>query len=67
MSAKKARATEPKPSAPQDSSASPVQLTQSAPTQEEIALKAYLLWEERGRPFGSAEEDWFRAREQLCA
>jgi hypothetical protein len=33
--------------------------------EEEIARKAYALWEERGRPFGSAEEDWFRAKEQL--
>jgi hypothetical protein len=33
--------------------------------EEDIARKAYALWEERGRPFGSAEEDWFRAKEQL--
>jgi hypothetical protein len=32
---------------------------------EEIARKAYALWEERGRPIGSAEEDWFKAKEQL--
>lgn len=35
--------------------------------EEEIARKAYALWEERGRPFGSAEEDWFKAKEQLSA
>jgi hypothetical protein len=34
---------------------------------EEIARKAYALWEERGRPVGSAEEDWFRAKEELSA
>jgi len=32
---------------------------------EEIALQAYLLWESRGRPLGSPEEDWHRAKEQL--
>jgi hypothetical protein len=26
---------------------------------------AYRLWEERGRPYGSPEEDWFRAQEEL--
>ena len=37
----------------------------SDPLQEEIAALAYKLWVERGRPEGSAEEDWFRAAEQL--
>jgi DUF2934 family protein len=32
---------------------------------EEIALRAYALWEERGRPFGSPEEDWHNAKTQL--
>jgi hypothetical protein len=27
----------------------------------EIAQTAYYLWEERGRPEGSQEDDWFRA------
>lgn len=31
----------------------------------EIAALAYQLWMERGRPEGSADEDWFRAEEQL--
>jgi hypothetical protein len=35
------------------------------PTCEEIALRAYALWEDRGRPFGSPEEDWFRAQQEL--
>ena len=30
----------------------------------EIARLAYLLWEKRGGPLGSPEEDWFKA-EQL--
>ena len=28
---------------------------------ELVAKLAYQLWEERGRPFGSPEVDWFRA------
>jgi len=32
---------------------------------QETALRAYQLWRERGCPEGSAEEDWFRAEEQV--
>jgi Protein of unknown function (DUF2934) len=32
---------------------------------EEIAVRAYRLWEERGCPIGSPEEDWFRAEEEI--
>ena len=28
---------------------------------EEIARLAYQIWEERGRPIGSAEVDWYEA------
>jgi hypothetical protein len=42
-----------------------------APTQkhtEEIAQLAYSLWQARGCPHGSAEEDWFAAeREKILA
>ena len=38
-----------------------------APTDKEIELLAYRLWEERGRPEGSGEEDWARAVELLKA
>jgi hypothetical protein len=31
------------------------------PTREEIAGLAYVYWEERGKPLGSGEEDWFKA------
>jgi hypothetical protein len=34
-------------------------------TDEEIAVKAYELWESRGRPIGSPEEDWHNALEHL--
>jgi hypothetical protein len=32
---------------------------------EEIAFRARRLWEQRGCPTGSAEEDWFRAEEEI--
>jgi Protein of unknown function (DUF2934) len=32
---------------------------------EEIEQLAYKLWEDRGRPEGSPNEDWFRAEEEL--
>jgi len=35
------------------------------PLHEEIAQRAYELWEQRGRPNGSREEDWFRAESEL--
>ncbi len=37
------------------------------PTREEIALQAYLYWEERGCQGGSQEEDWLRAEQELKA
>lgn len=32
---------------------------------EEIRLRAYMLWEERGCPIGEAELDWLRAEAEL--
>jgi hypothetical protein len=37
----------------------------AAPTYEEIAREAYLLWEARGYQGGSPEEDWFHAEQRL--
>lgn len=31
----------------------------------EIEKLAYRFWEERGRPFGSPEEDWFKAESEF--
>jgi len=33
--------------------------------QQEVARMAYHLWEARGRPHGSSDEDWVRAEAQL--
>jgi hypothetical protein len=32
---------------------------------EEIKKLAYLLWEERGKPLGSPDDDWFRAEQEF--
>ncbi len=40
-------------------------VTVSAPAHEEIARLAYANWEARGRQDGFAEEDWYRAEQEL--
>ena len=40
-------------------------MTQRKPSHDEIELRAYQFWEGRGRPWGSPEEDWFRAENEL--
>jgi hypothetical protein len=37
------------------------------PSHEEIALRTYQMWEERGKPHGSPEGDWHLADHQLQA
>jgi hypothetical protein len=32
---------------------------------EDVERRAYTLWEERGRPLGSPEEDWYKAKDEL--
>jgi cytoskeletal protein RodZ len=39
----------------------------AAPTQEEIAERANLLWRQRGCPDGNPEEDWLKAEQQLMS
>jgi hypothetical protein len=63
-----------KHSAPQTTNAEPVDTettivvaVTSEPTQDEIALQAYLYWEDRGFQGGSPEEDWLRAEQELRA
>ncbi|MGO9263231.1 MAG: DUF2934 domain-containing protein [Bryobacteraceae bacterium] len=58
------------PMAPQMSNGSETVKTAStvsptSPTESEIARVAYRLWLERGSPFGSDREDWFRAEAML--
>ena len=35
------------------------------PDYSEVAVLAYQLWNDRGRPIGSPEEDWFQAEATL--
>ena len=35
------------------------------PTQEEISICAYLIWEQEGRPQGRDIEHWYQAETQL--
>jgi hypothetical protein len=37
----------------------------SDPSHEEIAQRAHQLWEQRGKPHGSPEEDWLLAEHEL--
>ena len=43
------------------------QVTAVTPKQQEIAMLAYTLWEARGCPVGTPEEDWFNAKRALNA
>ena len=40
-------------------------LNRSTVRHEQIAKLAYLLWEERGCPYGSPEADWLEAEREL--
>ena len=40
-------------------------MTRRSLRREEITRLAYVYWEERGKPLGSDEEDWFRAEWEL--
>ena len=42
-------------------------LAAATSAQNEIAALAYQLWQHRGCPTGSPEEDWFRAEQELAA
>ena len=41
--------------------------TEPQPLHEQIASLAYALWQQRGCPEGSSEEDWFRAEQEVLA
>ncbi|MFZ0590054.1 MAG: DUF2934 domain-containing protein [Bryobacteraceae bacterium] len=38
---------------------------QNSTAQEDIARLAYALWQARGCPEGSAEQDWFEAEQKI--
>ena len=61
MSAKKNQVT------PRKENLSHKEVTQQTAnlSHDKIALRAYRLWQERGSPIGSAEEDWLRAEQEI--
>jgi len=40
-------------------------IKEAAPTHEQIQALAHELWQQRGSPEGSPEEDWLAAEQQL--
>jgi hypothetical protein len=61
----KPRAQSSKPRVRTVTAAPPTTTTPDVMSDEEIARRAYALWESRGRPYGSPDEDWHKAKEQL--
>ena len=51
---------------PTESTSQGVPAEPARASQEQIEVLAYQFWEERGRPEGSPEDDWFRAENQLA-
>lgn len=41
-------------------------VAEARPSYDDVALLAYALWQERGCPESSSEEDWFRAEQELA-
>lgn len=39
----------------------------AASERDHVAELAYTLWESRGCPIGSPEEDWFKAEQELAS
>ena len=51
------------PAALENKGSSPATTSRRSP--EEIARRAYALWQQRGAPHGSPQEDWLRAEREL--
>jgi hypothetical protein len=45
----------------------PAAPTEIRPTHEDIAALAYAVWQEKGCPAGTLQEDWLRAEQELAA
>ncbi len=61
---RKTRAIAPKKAATRKR-ASTTNVTQMKASHDEIARLAHRYWAERGHPYGSDAEDWFRAEQEL--
>jgi hypothetical protein len=40
-------------------------ITQASPSEEQIRVRSYLIWEREGCPEGKSEEHWLRAKAEL--
>jgi hypothetical protein len=68
MPPKKPRAEQRQPNAPVSSKpgdGSRRQQGSTAELEEKIRRRAYELWEQKGRPSGSSEEDWREAEAEI--
>ena len=43
------------------------QTSPSSPSEEEIRVRSYLIWEREGQPEGKSQEHWLRAKAELEA
>jgi hypothetical protein len=50
-----------------ESPATETRASNTDPEYDHIARLAYSYWQDRGGPYGSPEEDWFRAESELRA
>ncbi len=69
-SARRKETAGPQPAGPEHASVAAIVEPHSDPvdpvaSHEEIARLAYSYWEDRGFSSGSAEQDWYRAEEEL--
>ena len=55
------------PATPTMSAGTPKMIPNSAQAQDRIALRAYALYEQRGRQEGRALEDWVNAERELVS
>ena len=53
--------------APEKPPYTPSVVPANATREEEIARAAYALWERRGNPLGSPDQDWYQAEALLTA
>jgi hypothetical protein len=63
--AKEATSTALTPEHPAKKSEHPSQPAETFASHSDIAALAFQLWEDRGCPDGSPEEDWYRAEHHL--
>jgi len=54
-------------SKPKETTESAAASAEAVPARDEISRLAYFYWEARGGKGGSAEDDWYRAEQEILA